>query len=70
MSSKKLQAEAQKLHNLVDVYKGTTISGDYGWIMRPAGRNEFFLGKNLKDAYETVHNLVIEKEEVAESYGF
>lgn len=58
----KLTAKAQKISNVrVDVYKGHTMSGDYGWIARPFGKNEIFLGKNLKDANATLDAKISEK---------
>lgn len=68
MSSKKLQSEVKKLNSNATIYKGHTMQGDYGWIMRTM-RGESFLGKNLKDAYETVHNLNVEHAAVVESYA-
>lgn len=49
-------AEIKNLRH--DLYKGHTMSGDYGWIMRPFGKNEIYLGKNLKEASENITGLI------------
>lgn len=58
----RLILKAQKISNVkIDVYKGYTMSGDYGYIARPFGRNEIYLGKNLKEANETLDAKISEK---------
>jgi hypothetical protein len=67
MNAKKLQEKAQKLFagQQVNVYKGHSMSGDYGWIMRPFGKNEIFLGANLKDAHAEIDNKISYKAELS-----
>lgn len=47
---------AEKKENRYDLHKGHTMSGDYGWIIRPFGKNEIYLGKNLKEAISTIQD--------------
>ena len=59
MNAKKLQAKASTLYEIkVDVYKGHTMNGQYGWIMRPFASNEIYLGKNLKEAHAEIDNKI------------
>lgn len=69
MTSKKLHQKVKSHYGAsAALYKGYTMGGDYGWIARPFGKNEIYLGATLKDAHGKVDALHVWHEEVAESY--
>lgn len=56
MNRKKVTTELKKKYGdqRFDLYKGHTMAGDYGWIVRPFGKNELYLGATLREAFDTI----------------
>jgi hypothetical protein len=55
MTSKKLRKLLEAhFEYRIDVYRGHMMDGRYGWIVRPFGQNEIFLGRTLANAHEEV----------------
>lgn len=50
---KKLEKLVAKLWDGDQLYKGWHVADQrHGWIVRPFGQNEIYLGKNLADAVD------------------
>ena len=53
------------------LYRGYCLSAHAtGWIIRPFGQNEIFLGETLAIAYETLQQMVDALEDQAESFTY